>query len=465
MFRIVLASVVVIAMQMDAAPKKGRKAAPKKKVVTQQMMPATVTAVEAKAAVEAVTDEVRQDLESATSQAAEQITAATLEKNRAILAGLEGTMPQEAVQAIVAEQDAIIAQIKLNLAQLAEKAVAAVGNAQAEASYVSQFITGAQQFGAQVWNPATEQEKGLAQAMIDRLEAVKSNTTNPAMIQKLDEQIAEQKIITGDKMSTRQLLLLGAVAAAAAVAGYTGYALTGKYFAAPATELTPEQTPTGSTLPQEPQGNNSMQQAPKDSVVKQYAKGQVKEREGFDAYEPVGNVQKNAPAQGWTRLNRFKENASKAFGGAPTGVVNLGRKAANLAREELWTKPMGDISYFGNALKEDFVPESVQAGARNLKENAQQYGSELMESLKPNGAGLEENGAAPQESYLQQLSDWWNKPAVATEAVALAPRMYTPAKATRGIESSMSQKNRENAENARMAKQARRAAMQQKATE
>ena len=219
MFRIVLASAVVIAMQVDAAPKKGRKA-----------KTAQPKRVAAKAAVEAATDEARQDVESATSQAAEQITAATLEKNRAILAGLEGTMSQDAVEAVVAEQDAIIAQVKLNLMQLAENAVAAVDNAQEQAGYVSRFMTGVQQFGAQVWNPATEQEKDLARAMVARLEQAKGNTNNPVMIQKLDEQIAEQKVITGDKMSTRQLLLLGAVTAAAAVAGYTGYALGSKYF-------------------------------------------------------------------------------------------------------------------------------------------------------------------------------------------------------------------------------------------
>lgn len=230
-FRIILAAAVVIAVQADAAQKTSKSAANARNARNarnakraQREASADVvqpSVVEIEAAVDDITDKARQEVEIATEEAAEKITAATIAKNHAIIAGIEGKMKPDKVKALLEEQDVIIAKVKNDLMQLAEKAVAMVASVEKQASYVSQFISGAQRFGSWIWNPAAEQERNLAQAIIIRLEEEKENTTNPAIIKQLDQQINDQKLITGDKMSTRQLLLIGAVTAAAAVAGYT----------------------------------------------------------------------------------------------------------------------------------------------------------------------------------------------------------------------------------------------------
>jgi hypothetical protein len=230
-FRIILAATVVIAVQADAAQRTSKNVANARnarnarnaKRAQRESAAAVVepSAAEVEAAVDNVTDKARQEVEIATEEAAAKITAATIAKNHAIIAGIEGKMKPDKVKALLEEQDVIIAKVKNDLMQLAEKAVAMVDSAEKQASYASQFISGAQRFGSWIWNPAAEQERNLAQAIIIRLEEEKENTTNPAIIKQLDQQINDQKLITGDKMSTRQLLLIGAVTAAAALAGYT----------------------------------------------------------------------------------------------------------------------------------------------------------------------------------------------------------------------------------------------------
>ena len=190
--RTLLVSVVVIALPLGASLKQ-----------SEQIIPVVKA--------ELAMDGVRQDLEGATNKAAQQITAATIVKNDAREAADWGKIKQSQAKAIIAEQDAIIAGIKQELAKM-------VNAAHTTGQYLASFL----------WS--TEQEKNLARAVIVELEELKEAETNPAIIKALENDIYEQQIIAGDVMSTKKKLLIGAMVTAAGVAGL---ALTNYYLNMP----------------------------------------------------------------------------------------------------------------------------------------------------------------------------------------------------------------------------------------
>jgi len=215
-----------------------------------------------------VLDEVRNDLEDATNEAARQITNVTIAKNKIRKAVVDGTMTQDAAAVMIADYDGAIATIKKDLMEKADQAMAIADETEEQASYMSQFIGGAKSLGAGILAPFragygySEQEKNLARAVIAELEALKKDETDQAVIQKLDDEIYQQQLISGDAMGTRQKLLIGAAMVAAGVAGY---ALSG-YFGGseldqspvnlipgqPSVNLTPGQPPVGLTPEQPP---------------------------------------------------------------------------------------------------------------------------------------------------------------------------------------------------------------------
>src|SRR4030095_9351480 len=217
--RILFALIALAAVQIDAVKTKKTR-----KTKTEKRQPEVKE-------VDAVLDEVRNELEIATNKAAKDITASTIEKNRARKAVIDGVMTEEAAAVIIEAQDKKIAEIKQDLMKLAEGALAAADETEEQASYMSQFIGGAKSLGAGILAPFragygySEQEKNLARAVIAELEELKKDETDQAVIQKLDDEIYQQQLISGDAMSTRQKLLIGAAMVAAGVAGYalSGY--------------------------------------------------------------------------------------------------------------------------------------------------------------------------------------------------------------------------------------------------
>jgi hypothetical protein len=214
--RIIFALIALAAVQIDAV---------KTKIIKTEKQQPEVKEVDA------VLDEVCSELETATNKAAKEITAGTVAKNHARKAAIDGLMTEEAAAVIIEAEDKKIAEIKQDLMKLAEGALAVADETEEQASYMSQFIGGAKNLGAGILAPFragygySEQEKNLARAVIAELEVLKKDETDQAVIQKLDDEIYQQQLISGDAMSTRQKLLIGAAMVAASVAGYvlSGY--------------------------------------------------------------------------------------------------------------------------------------------------------------------------------------------------------------------------------------------------
>src|ERR1700733_8945106 len=126
-------------------------------------------------AVNDVIDVVRQDLEKATNEVAKKITEATIAKNHIRLALINKEITAEQAAAKINEQDAIVAGLKEGLKELAEEAVMVADEVEKQASYASQFMSGAQSLGVQGLAKVksmfgySDQEVALAKAVIAEL--------------------------------------------------------------------------------------------------------------------------------------------------------------------------------------------------------------------------------------------------------------------------------------------------------
>jgi len=171
---------------------------------------------------------------------------------------LQGKIAPITAVKIIKEQNAIIDSIESALKNKIESAITQVKKADEEQSYLSSFVSGAQDLGSRAIAPFkagygyTEEQKKIAQQVIDGLMEQQSQLTKDyekalqakltpverdilkdrynSIIAQLNEDIHQQQLITGAAMSTERKLFWGAVAAGAVVAGM--------YLLAPGTEIT-----------------------------------------------------------------------------------------------------------------------------------------------------------------------------------------------------------------------------------
>ena len=189
------------------------------------------------ASVVTVIKDIRTSLEQVTTQAAQRITKAINTKNSILASRLSDSLKEVKI----AEQDEIIAAIKQELLKLADNAIKIADETEQQASYLSQFMAGAQNLSSKIMTPLkyayygyTDQERALARAVITELEKLKKLETNLVIKKEIDNEIYKQKLISGDEMITQKKLLIGAAVAAAVVAGVV---LTSRYLNAPSAPI------------------------------------------------------------------------------------------------------------------------------------------------------------------------------------------------------------------------------------
>ena len=284
-------SALVIGLQYDLTAANGSD----KTKVSKKSANSSKKNLEAPKAEAEVIDVVRKDLEVATNEAAKKITECTIAKNRALLGLRTGKIDQVAYNALVSEKDKMIDTIKQGLLELAEAAVVVAEEVEEAKSYVSQFMTGAQNLAGKAARGAlapfkrgygySEQQKNLARAVIDELEELKKLEENKAIIAELDNEIYQQKLITGQEMGVKQKLLMGAVIAAAGVAGVV---LAGKLMPSMSTIDVGQQN-VAQGVSQISPAELSVNEQPRVSLI-DAAKDRIKEsqrlREARDPMEP-----------------------------------------------------------------------------------------------------------------------------------------------------------------------------------
>jgi len=403
--RILFALIALAIVQIDAAKTKKTK---KTKTVQQQPV--------VNEGVDTVLDEVRSDLEIATNKAAKQITDATIAKNNIRKAVIDGTMTQEEAAVIIAEQDEAIENIKQGLMKLADQAMAVADKTEEQASYMSQFIGGAKSLGAGILAPFkagygySEQEKNLARAVIAELEALKKSETDQAVIQKLDDEIYQQQLISGDAMGTRQKLLIGAAMVAAGVAGY---ALSG-YFGG-----------SGVIIPQE--GSNQLPPitppVAQESVMQQV---EVKiKKEPIVGTTPFGTMRKGAEAS----IKSFPEDIKYGKEKIVEGVKDLGDIGLQAGKIVL----SGPVNT-GPTVYEGFGPDEQSSGlpfAQSIATAAEEQSSKPMVDVY--------EGAEEGQSYFDRLKGWWKGP-----QEAVVPVQEVPAQILEDERTTWTQKDAEN---------------------
>jgi len=363
-----------------------------------------------------VLDEVRNDLEDATNEAARQITNVTIAKNKIRKAVVDGTMTQDAAAVMIADYDGAIATIKKDLMEKADQAMAIADETEEQASYMSQFIGGAKSLGAGILAPFkagygySEQEKNLARAVIAELEALKKSETDQAVIQKLDDEIYQQQLISGDAMGTRQKLLIGAAMVAAGVAGY---ALSG-YFGG-----------SGVIIPQE--GSNQLPPitppVAQESVMQQV---EVKiKKEPIVGTTPFGTMRKGAEAS----IKSFPEDIKYGKEKIVEGVKDLGDIGLQAGKIVL----SGPVNT-GPTVYEGFGPDEQSSGlpfAQSIATAAEEQSSKPMVDVY--------EGAEEGQSYFDRLKGWWKGP-----QEAVVPVQEVPAQILEDERTTWTQKDAEN---------------------
>lgn len=179
-------------------------------------------------------------------QALEEKTSSTMDDALAHL--INGDIDATEFATIVREQNALVAQAKQKLKSMVQEATEIVAESDIEQGYINYMLSGAADLAGRAAAPFkagygyTDQEKEVARQMIAGLqlqlerieqkyeqamqdvltdqERTRLDEERADVLQKLNRDIYEQQLITGEKgMSTGQKLLLGAIVAGGAVAG------------------------------------------------------------------------------------------------------------------------------------------------------------------------------------------------------------------------------------------------------
>jgi hypothetical protein len=207
-----------------------------------------------------VIDTERKKIEESMIDAEKIKTAATLMINNANAQLAKNEISAVEAAKIIGEQNYRIEQAEKMLAQIISQSVEKVQEVDTQESYMSQLVSGIQDFGARIMAPFrsgygyTEQEKDIARAIIaeltkqlEELEGVYTTKIEAAdaqnkiklgnelniIKQEFDNEIYQQQLITGDAMSTNRKLFWTAVGLAGTVAGG---ALAKQYFGEEASE-------------------------------------------------------------------------------------------------------------------------------------------------------------------------------------------------------------------------------------
>lgn len=211
-------------------------------------------------------------------QALEQKASSTMDDALAHL--VNGDIDATEFATIVREQNALVAQAKQKLKGMVQEATEIVAENDAQQGYIDYMLSGAANVAGRAAAPFkagygyTEEEKEIARQMIAGLQmqlqqveekyeqAMQSALTEQErtrlaeervdVVQKLERDIYEQQLITGEKgMSTGQKLLLGAIIAGGAVAGmaFAQQYLKSAAEAMPEAILTTTSTESEITLP------------------------------------------------------------------------------------------------------------------------------------------------------------------------------------------------------------------------
>ena len=154
--------------------------------------------------------QVRKDLEAIVLEEAQKTVDAIMEKDQALRSiALNGVSPY-VVGSIIEQQDKIIAEIKQNLPEKAREAGMMIDEMELEAGYFSQFFTGIKN-QLIAGHSSTPLEKYLASAVIVKLQGLKKRANTQFDKQLLDNEIRNQKIITGDAWSRERRALWAGV--------------------------------------------------------------------------------------------------------------------------------------------------------------------------------------------------------------------------------------------------------------
>lgn len=179
-FRTIFVSVALIAAQVNGVPKKTQE--PGNSVVA------------------SVVNKMQQDLEIVIDGAAEKVKEAIVVKINALRTMELGALTPKGAEAIIAQQDAVIENITQELPNMAEAAGALLDETEKEASYISQFFTGIKNVVI-AGHKSSPLEKYLASAVIDKLQELRDQSKNAIVRKQLNNEIEQQKIITGDRWS------------------------------------------------------------------------------------------------------------------------------------------------------------------------------------------------------------------------------------------------------------------------
>jgi hypothetical protein len=161
------------------------------------------------------------DLENALIETEKIKAAATLVINEVNTQRKMGAMSSVLAAKKIAQQKNIINAAEKNLKALARKSAGLV-NSDSLVRSLSQYLA---LFQAGYFS--TEEEKEFARQYIIELEQAKKSETNPAAIKKLNDEIKQQKIITGQEWSVNRKYFWGAVA----LIGAAGLGFVATYYA------------------------------------------------------------------------------------------------------------------------------------------------------------------------------------------------------------------------------------------